>query len=66
MMVHPNGHRTVVEYSSANILNVSVDGFQLKCVSDLSIKDGAPDEIAEVTLTFYPGEIIIKRKGDEP
>ena len=52
MMVHPNGHKTVVEYSSANILNVSVDGFQLKCVSDLSIKDGAPDEIAEVTLTF--------------
>lgn len=65
MMVHPNGHKTVVEYSSANILNVSVDGFQLKCVSDLSIKDGEPDEIAEVTLTFYPGEIIIKRKDDE-
>lgn len=64
-MVHPNGHKTVVEYSGANILNISVDGFQLKFVSDLSIKDGAPDEIAEVTLTFYPGEIIIKRKDDK-
>lgn len=63
-MVHPNGHKTVVEYSGANILNIFVDGFQLKYVSDLSIKDGAPDEIAEVTLTFYPGEIIIRRKDD--
>lgn len=63
-MVHPNGQKTVVEYSGANILNISVDGFPLKYVSDLSIKDGAPDEIAEVTLTFYPGEIIIRRKDD--
>ena len=65
-MVHPNGHKTVVEYSGANILNISVDGFQLKRVSNLNVHDGTPDEIAEVTLTFYPGEIIIKRKGDEP
>ena len=64
-MVHPNGHKTIIEYSSANILSISLDGFPLKCVSDLKVQDGAPDEIAEVTLTFYPGEIIIKRKDDD-
>lgn len=64
-MVHPNGHKTVIEYSGANILDISVDGFHLKCVSDLRVHDGAPDEIAEVTLTFYPGEIIIKRKDND-
>lgn len=64
-MVHLNGHKTVIEYSDANICDISVDGFHLKFVSDLDVHDGAPDELAEVTLTFYPGEIIIKRKDDE-
>lgn len=63
-MVHPNGHKTVIEYSGANICDISIDGFHLKRVSKLDVHDGAPDELAEVTLTFYPGEIIIKRKDD--
>ena len=64
-MVHPNGHKTVIEYSRANILDISIDGFHLKCVSHLDVHDSAPDEISEVTVTFYPGEIIIKRKDDD-
>ena len=66
MMVHPNGHKTAIEYSGVNICDISIDGFHLKSVSKLDVHDGAPDELAEVTLTFYPGEIIIKRKDDEP
>ena len=65
-MVHPNGHKTVIEYSGANVCDISVDGFHLKFVSDLDVHDGAPDELAEVTLTFYPSEIIIKSKDHEP
>lgn len=64
-MVRPNGHKTIIEYSGANILDISIDGFHLKGVSDLNVHDGAPDELAEVTLTFYPGEIIIKRKDED-
>lgn len=64
-MVHPKGHKTIIEYSRSNVWNISIDGLHLKCVSDLTVHDGAPDELAEITLTFYPGEIIIKRKGDD-
>lgn len=64
-MIHQNGHKTVIEYSGANICDISIDGFHLKCVSNLDVHDEAPDALAEVTLTFYPGEIIIKRKDNE-
>lgn len=29
-MVHPNGHKTVIEYSGVNICDISIDGFHLK------------------------------------
>ena len=50
-MVNPNGNKTVLEYSGASILGISVDGFHLKCVSNLTdstirsrIRRGIPPE----------------------
>ena len=38
-MVHPNGHKTVIEYSGVNICDISIDGFHLKSVSKLDVHD---------------------------
>lgn len=64
-MVNLRGHKVVIEHSGLRTTSIYVDGLELKYVTAMSVRDSAPDELAEMTITFEPSEIIIKGKDDE-
>ena len=60
-MLNYKGHDFKIDYFKPGLCRVFIDGNELKQVTAINVRETGPDVMAEVTVTFMPGNVSITR-----